>query len=183
MTTDNPGTKTVIQTLTIGERFNQATFRPAQSQDVPRLCQLLRRFGVYRLGKSRMKLSLIGVEVTDGMNLTLPDPQGVPFNARLASRVAAQVVKYVRDQTPDWQFDALYLCGRRVQTAFGLEHAKDFADFWMRPNGGLVYGQRSRDTVCGVLCVPHPSGLNHWWNDDVNIELGLDLTTRFLGRV
>lgn len=53
------------------------------------------------------------------------------------------------------------LCGRRVAAAFGV----DAAD-WM------TWQPLATDRLVAVL--PHPSGLNHWWNEEANVVLASD---------
>jgi hypothetical protein len=53
--------------------------------------------------------------------------------------------------------DAVVLLGRRVQRAFGLERQEALSTI-----------VRSSGTT--ILCLPHPSGLNRWWNDPAHVR-------------
>ena len=59
------------------------------------------------------------------------------------------------------------LCGARVGQAFGLGDAEYFRR------------HRPRDMGCPAVVVPHPSGVNRWWNDAANE----DSARRFLARL
>lgn len=58
------------------------------------------------------------------------------------------------------------LAGRRVARAFGFEHLLDgdlgYFEPFLRPDLGCR-------PVCYII-VPHPSGVNRWWNHPVNRE-------------
>lgn len=53
--------------------------------------------------------------------------------------------------------DSVLLLGRRVQRAFGLA----------LPSPMTVI---SRSSGAKIVSVPHPSGLNRWWNDPDHVE-------------
>jgi hypothetical protein len=55
--------------------------------------------------------------------------------------------------------DAILLLGRRVQRAFGLEEARE-----------LSIVVRSGGVGPTIVVVPHPSGLNRWWNDPDHVD-------------
>lgn len=91
--------------------------------------------------RSREKLARIGVD-GPGLNLTPPDPQGVLFDA-----IAAE--EFVRE---NWlnltSYDTVYLAGRRV--------TKAVLRVVQLPN---------------LIMIPHPSGLNRFWNDPEAVEI------------
>jgi len=53
--------------------------------------------------------------------------------------------------------DVVWLLGRRVQRAFGLPQEP-----------ALTTIERSAGST--MLCLPHPSGLNRWWNDPDHVD-------------
>lgn len=69
----------------------------------------------------------------------------------------ARPERYVRlvEESAD-PTDAIILLGRRVQRAFGLEQQE--------PLTTIVRGSGTT-----ILCLPHPSGLNRWWNDPAHV--------------
>ena len=58
------------------------------------------------------------------------------------------------------QSDAIILLGRKVATAWHMEDMKPLA--FIKRHGGMGVS---------VLILPHPSGLNRWWNKRDNAEL------------
>lgn len=65
---------------------------------------------------------------------------------------AERYVRLVEEAADDR--DAIVLLGRRVQHAFGLDHAAPFSTVTRNAGRGPV-----------IISIPHPSGLNRWWND------------------
>ena len=65
--------------------------------------------------------------------------------------------------------DAIVLLGRRVQRSFGLD-GQDALTEIVRSGGGPV-----------ILCLPHPSGLNRWWNDPAHVVAATEALRRIWG--
>jgi len=61
------------------------------------------------------------------------------------------------------QYDAVFLAGKRVAKAFGVE-----AEYFDKVEG---------DTP--IYVVPHPSGINTWWNDPCNRERARQFLEKF----
>lgn len=117
-------------------------------------------------GHARAKLSDIGVPSDVlSMNLLPPAPQGTEWDARLARSVAEVVA--LRD------YDAVMLVGRRVATAFGCPRWPMLHSARLMTPGGGSEGLRA-------MLVPHPSGLNHFWNDEIEVEVARELVTEWI---
>ena len=89
----------------------------------------------------------------DRVNLLQVQPQdggkGATFNVQEARRVA-----YSMTQHSDWPGRLALILGKRAGAAFGFVQVDYFQK--MALYGAIVY------------VVPHPSGLNRWWNDPEN---------------
>lgn len=145
-----------MRAILIGERMNRATYRPTCWPDVSgaRYWRLQLRFGAFRDCASRLKLGSLGVEWTDAANLLPPDPQGVCWDATRAREAAIAWLPRLRG------YDLAWLAGARVLAAFGVDRrGRTMAELVGRfvDLGGVP-----------AVPVPHPSGLNHWWNDPRN---------------
>jgi hypothetical protein len=70
------------------------------------------------------------------------------------SRAAGIVARELRERLEPGR--TVLLLGHRVADAFGIK-GEYFATF--APPGEAVY-----------YVLPHPSGVNHWWNDPANVE-------------
>jgi hypothetical protein len=74
-----------------------------------------------------------------------------------------------RERADAWVFlyghatGPLVLLGARVCAAFGVEEV-EWLGWYRRPDLG-----------CAMIAFPHPSGLNHWWNDASNRVRARDL--------
>lgn len=83
-------------------------------------------------------------------------PKGMAFNVKAAGRVA-QFLEHNREGIFGRPFSLLL--GKRVAAAFRLTHVEYFTSI-IFPNGSKVY------------VVPHPSGVNRWWNNwDNELEM------------
>jgi hypothetical protein len=148
-----------VRAVLIGERMNRRTYRPTRWPEVvqtERYWRLQLRFGLFRDGQGRQRLESLGLRWEDGLNLLPPDPQGVPWDAVTAREVAAAWLPRLRG------YDVTYLCGGRVLDAFGVDRCGlRLSQLYGRPLdiGGAL-----------ATCLPHPSGLNRWWNDPRNPE-------------
>lgn len=129
--------------LLVAERFNQTRWR--QTLHRPYTTDWFRvqlRFGALR---GNPRLATAGVRWHDAMNLLEPDPQSVPWDRRAARECAATATEKVIPR-----YDHVWLVGRRVAIAFGLARLP-------------FLGSHGKYHL-----LPHPSGLNHWWNDPLN---------------
>lgn len=103
---------------------------------------------------SRRLASLCGVTETEllsnvtWLNLFDSPPETVHRTVELIERVAAPG-------------DAVLLLGRRVARAWGLERI-----------GPLGIVSRNAGRGPAIAVVPHPSGLNRWWNDPGHRQRG-----------
>lgn len=69
----------------------------------------------------------------------------------------------------------IVMCGKRVCDSFGFEY--DPCTF------GTVTGDtRARNAYCLTLVVPHPSGMNRWWNEPENVHAARRACAEALGR-
>lgn len=76
------------------------------------------------------------------------------------ARRAAEKAEYLRRELlPLMPWNTLVLLGRQVQDAFGIDRHNV-------PVGSIELNE-------GLMAswIPHPSGLNRWWNDPANREL------------
>ena len=146
-----------MRALVIGERMNLPEV-PGWAEMIPaRWVRLSLRLGAFRDRVSRAKLASVGVDVAscDSMNLVCPAPQGVGWDAAAARRSA----EVLTDQHLP-RCSAAYLCGLRVARAFGVRgRIADLAGKTAGEIGG-----------CRLVVLPHPSGLNLWWNDPRNVR-------------
>lgn len=133
-----------MKMIIIGERFNMPEHRAWHQRawdDHDWWVKVSLRAGAFNLPRDRDKFRLLGVEPDhcDSMNIVPPAPQGVPFDHLLARSIAQGV---------DWaRWSIIIACGRHVQRALGVR----------RVEPGSLVGR--------ALAVPHPSGLNRFWND------------------
>lgn len=150
----------MTEILLVAERFNLPRvirFESHASTDMGKWIEISLRLGCFRNGPSAQRLMSIGCRWDRALNLLPPAPQRVPFDAALAKRVATTIKSRYCDGTK------IIMAGRRVATAFG------FAKWPMLHATG------------GMMLVPHPSGLNHWWNDEIEVEIAEDHIRSFLG--
>lgn len=100
------------------------------------------RMGLYNRGPRRKMLDGLGVRWDDGINLLWPSPIAGEWDAKEAKRVA-EVLR------PDVEkYDTVLLFGAKVCKAFDVKHV------WFVLQG--IY-----------VPMPHPSGRNRAWNDEV----------------
>lgn len=144
-----------MRLLVIGERMNRPTWRPGGWPDLrgDRYWKLMSRLGAFKGERSRAKLASIGLEEYDAVNLLPPDPQGVRWDAAKANEVAISWLERVRE------YDRCLLAGRRVAAAFGAR-------------GGMSELLGNRLSMFGIRAtvIPHPSGLNRFWNNRYEVE-------------
>lgn len=170
--------------LLVAERFNlprNAVWDGYVELNVQHWVRIALRAGVFRKGFSASKLKLIGVRWTDAMNLLPPAPQGERWDSRAARRVADEVVRLaaadrlhagptaMRKAPPSHVF----ICGRRAAESFGQPYAG-----WPMLHSTEVLWHPL--VASKVMLIPHPSGLNRFWNDDVEIEVAREMVQEFL---
>jgi hypothetical protein len=149
-----------MKILVVGERMNMPSFRPQCWPDVTceRYWKYMRRLGAFQDARSQVKLKSIGVDLGDGdvstINLLPPDSPGVPWDASIAKAVA------VSWQPRLAEFDLIMLCGIKVTRAFNIDMLGTLAECCGTPV--------DLDGVNATI-LPHPSGLNLWWNDKKNV--------------
>lgn len=142
--------------ILVGERMNQATWRPTCWPDVAcrRYWDVMVRLGAFRDARSCAKLKSLGLRWDVAVNLLPPDPQGVPWDAAMAREVAAAWLPRLSE------FDLVMLAGRRVVDAFGVELLGTVSE--------CCGSEVDLGGVAGLV-LPHPSGLCRWWNDPENV--------------
>lgn len=101
--------------------------------------------------RRRESLELVGVNLFD-------EPQtkqgkGSAFPIREARPKAAYMLKVMRLLK---QYDEVWFVGSRVANAFGCSRVPLFERVDLE------------DVRPPAYVVPHPSGVNHWWNDEAN---------------
>lgn len=147
----------VGKVLVVGERGNFPADSSLGALSDGRWLALSLRLGAFRSNPGRAKLRSVGVDLdapgVDSLNLVPPAPQGVPFDAAKAARVAGLLVRRLG------RWNVIYLCGTRVAAAFGVRGSM----------AGLV-GQGTHSGGTRAVVLPHPSGLSRWWNDPANVR-------------
>lgn len=137
--------------LAIGERFNQAEWRPTSID--PDSFTLRVRMGLYNSGPRRELLESLGVAWTDGINLLLPSPIAGEWDAVEARRVANVISQHVLS------YRYVLLFGQRVCAAFGVPWVPcQFVPACEM--GEAMIGYRTE-----FVPLPHPSGRCRLWND------------------
>ncbi len=130
--------------VVVGERMNRAPWRPAirEHELSPRF---LLKLGAFNLGSGRRVLAKsLGLRWDAAMNLLMPAWNGTEeWDHRRAQQVAGACRSYL-----EAEFTTIVLLGRRVTRAFGLEHLDFLQAEWP------------------YAILPHPSGLNRWWNEE-----------------
>lgn len=144
-----------MRVLLIGERANSALDPTLDCLSVKGWAAKAQFMGAFSDRRSRTKLVSIGVDVSEcaSMNLLLPAPAGAEWDARRAADVAVLVASRLD------RYALTLLAGLKVARAFGVDgRLADLAGRRVEVGGG------------DALVIPHPSGLNHWWNDPKNVE-------------
>ena len=157
-----------MREIVIGERANLPAQR-RRDQTAAKYLRLMLKLRAFNDTRSRQKLARIGVHVAEAesANLLLQSPQGVPWDAGRAREVAEDWLLRLRGCLA-------YLAGGRVARAFGVTERS------LRE----VYGRSLRIGGVVAVVIPHPSGLNHFWNDagDVSrLRRRLSKTIRQIG--
>lgn len=101
-------------------------------------------------GPSRDRLEKYGLRWDKALNLLPPGRTRWGKKEVLEARHMAQMIM------ERWPDSMLILAGQRVCSAFSVAYLP--LKFDVTPMGP------------SVLCIPHPSGLNRWWNDPQNVE-------------
>lgn len=180
-----PNTRTGV--LLVAERDMCDTASPLDTvlatklrADVSRWYYYARRVECFHGGRDVTRLRSLGIRWTAAMNLTLPAPQGEPFDLEFGTRVADHVC--ARASEP------LVICvGARVCEAFGWDDSQNFAlqsvysesevpgvvARFENHNEELdgpasVPGTKVKGTKL-LFRVPSPSELDSWWNEPMNV--------------
>lgn len=136
--------------ILVGERANQKHWRPTLITNLGNL-KLRLALGAFTKGAARKRLKDLGLRWKYSINLLWPDPQGTPWR----EEEAALVVSCIRQEL-ERRFCPILLIGKKVQKAFVIE-------------GDPLEQKRP------YILVPHPSGLNRWWNDFDNLKRAREL--------
>jgi hypothetical protein len=132
--------------VVVGERYNLGRDWTPRDRARETDLRFLVRLGAFRKGTSRRCLVKHGLAWDAALNLLMPSSRVGAWDPGRAREVASSIRVELEDT-----FDSIVLAGRRVPKAFGV-------------SGEFL-------TVEGKYAlIPHPSGLNHWWNDHVNRE-------------
>jgi uracil-DNA glycosylase len=132
-----------MRPLIIGEAPGRGTGRPIEGRIGRRLADLAGlSFEEFRRSFARENV-LDYWPGTDGKGAVFPRDEAKAVAERLASRIRRQRRTVV-------------LLGRRVSFAFGL--------------GGAAYFQRIVFGYARVVVLPHPTGINRWYNSPANRE-------------
>jgi len=144
-----------MRLLLIGERMNGPTWRPDEWPSLrgDRYWRLMLRVSAFNAEKSKAKLALIGLTEYDAVNLLPPDPQGVRWDSAKANEVAVSWLNHMRE------YDRCFLAGKRVAASLGV-----------RGNLPDLVGKKLSVFGVKVTVIPHPSGLNRFWNDSAAVE-------------
>lgn len=158
-----------MRSYLIGERQNSKTWRPPFWPGVSgeKYWRLMLKLRAFRDEQSQAKLRRLGIEVSEclSVNLLPPDPQTVPWDAEKAREVAGFWL-------PRFHRRLLYLAGGRVAAAFGVRRGPLRGSFG---KSSMVGGSR-------IIIIPHPSGLNHFWNDRGDVVDLQNVLTETLAR-
>lgn len=134
----------VIRAVVVGERANAPSRPDLDAMSPTEWAVKTMSIPAFADDRSREKLDRIGVDLSScqSVNLLPPALQGVPWDRRAAKEVASL--------TDLRQFDLAYLAGAKVCEAFGRPYSP-----------GDEVGRRGE---VRLVAVPHPSGLNRFWN-------------------
>lgn len=111
-------------------------------------------------GSSRRMVDLCGGARLPWTNLL--DEEILPWPRSYAERRAAELMNSKQDALGPW-----LLLGARVAEAFGID----------RGPGEWLQWYKSPQTRAHLVTVPHPSGLNRWWNEPANVAAAEELLT------
>lgn len=139
-----------MKVLLIGERANRRA-RKLRRWD----WRTALRCGAFRDAVSRERLARIDVrvEACDSVNLLPPNLQGVPWDRSAAKRVAEAWLPRLE------VYNLVFLVGAKVSAAFGL-----------RGRVGGRFGKMTQLGEASAVVIPHPSGLNRFWNDPGDVR-------------
>ena len=157
------------KTLLLGERFNHKASGPHATahftSEVDRWYRTSLSIGCFCRGPSKGKLRSIGLSWDASLNLTLPAPQGVAFDMNQARTVAAHLLR-------ETACELLLLCGQKVADAVcGNPKLPLFVATPVK----LPFESHVR----WIARIPHPSGLNRWWQGDgLTTEARTDMVPR-----
>lgn len=144
--------------VVVGERLNRARHADYDAMTPAAWAAEAMSVVAFPDAPARAQLLRIGIDLDalPAFNLLPPAPQDVSWDARRAAQVASHLVADLAT------YDAVYLCGKNVCRAFDLLAADDrLSD---------LFGQVLVESGFQAIPVPHPSGLNHWWNDPLRVQ-------------
>lgn len=153
-----------MRAVVLGERMNlrpmTRSLRKLLTLGDEEWARFALRMGAFRDDRSLVKLASVGLAGARGINLLPPSPQEVPWDGQRARRVAALIcVALAEDPTP-----VVYAAGGRVAAALLLPRRGPLRNVYGVPlESPLLPG-------VPVVPIPHPSGLNLWWNDRRQVE-------------
>lgn len=135
-------------TMIIAERANRPEWRRTRPLTPRQWCQISARLGAFNDQSFLLeKLESIGLSrELPRMNLCPPGRTYDTWPRAFAAAVADEIMRW-------YPREVLCLLGRKVQQAFGVD-----------PH--VPYGTLVDDCL---LVLPHPSGLNRFWNDVVSV--------------
>jgi len=150
-----------VRPLLIGERRNRPSAREWDALEWATACVGDGAFDE----ADGVKLARIGLslDACDRLNVHPPGSQGDPWDADLAARVATRLVDVVAERP------VVYVAGGLALAAVSaVRRGNPLAE---------VYGRTVHAPALGrpVVPVPHPSGLNRWWNDPRRVAALRDL--------
>lgn len=141
-----------VRTAVIGERANAPKDPLLDTMTSDGWAKITPNLPAFRSDSSREKLSRIGIDLGTAVafNLQPPTPAGESWDV-----VDANVIASFVDLRP---FDVVYLASRKVAAAFDLPNRVEY---------GTLAGKRG---YTHLVVVPHPSGLNRFWNDPAEVD-------------
>jgi hypothetical protein len=186
--------------MLIGERFNgprRERWDELCKSDPGGWLELAVRLGAFHDARSRSRLASIGITfnvptwaigsvqgeesssctlssptVDRTMNLLPPAPQKVRWAPTLAGQVAIAWYPHLLD------YEVTYLCGRKVASAFGVPVSGPIPSRWGLSSadwGDCFLLQDDEECDHTLVVLPHPSGLNRFWNDEIAVELAREM--------
>lgn len=156
--------------VVVAERLDRERPRSLAGVTPERWSEIAHRFPVFPDGRSRRRLRELGVEVDrlPAVNLAPPDRQSVPWDADFAEASALRMLTRLTRE-----FDVMVVCGVRACVALNvLRRGNPVTEVYGHP----LRPYRPDGTV--VVPVPHPSGLNRWWNEPARVAALADRLSR-----
>lgn len=123
-------------------------------------------------------------EYVHSCNLMPPSPRCGEWDARLALKVAHSVKWQI-----DNDYDLVVLCGRRLQAAFGIPSHVGFgypyclSESFEAARHGSTESLNHLGQHCQWVVIPHPSGKNHFWNNQSKVKEIREVFSSVLGSI